>query len=349
VSDYVAAFDDSGGVESLANWSGAPIPGNHPLTTLSCVYIKRDVLPSFEADWNGLRGDIQKALNCPYPPPIHMRLMWGKDIARRSHRKLPNPYAQASFGQIKLWVRRAWEILSDVNQTPRNLAWHSANLNREIESAAQRRYFEHPEHLKEMLFLRRRSRGMYRKYHNMITSPLLVLLTQSLIYLNEQMMAAGNMDVACLVDPFGDSHGVDEAEVLETARSISRLQRITSIDRVEDSDLHPLCQAADLIGFTKFRLSMIEQGFMAKDIHLDEVLSGLNFKPFTSANVVHRIGRRYPNSMATALCIHFAVARNRIVECDPDFAERHIVDVDEFYRRAHQMPKGSAGVLILKD
>ncbi|HZJ08768.1 MAG TPA: hypothetical protein VFD39_03675 [Trueperaceae bacterium] len=57
---FVIAFDDSGGVEPLCDWSGKPIPGDHPITVLTGVFADRLVEDEFyaRAGAAGRAGDV---------------------------------------------------------------------------------------------------------------------------------------------------------------------------------------------------------------------------------------------------------------------------------------------------
>ena len=161
---------------------------------------------------------------------------------------------------------------------------------------------------------------------------------------------SGRNSAHILVDPFADSHGVDTAQVLETVRDVVELEFIESIERVENADDIALCQVADVIGFSLFRSEMGKRGHIGPDVDLDRIVNRQKPKPFNSANIEHIIGRKYPNLATIGLVIHYAMARNRVVEYDPKFAETYLISVEEFYRRAKtEESQRTGGILVLKD
>jgi DNA repair ATPase RecN len=184
---FVAAIDDSGGLEALVDWSGNLISGDQPITVLSMVFIRADRLEELNQKWNELRKSIQNELECNYLPAIHMRLMWGKNL-KKAHRRRENAYAQASFKQISSWIYRALEIAYEFNRE-KAFSFLTSHIDRRTRSQVLQRYLRNPKFRAEMLFIRENSYGkhktMYRKYHNIITSPLLPAMGSLLQHLNE--------------------------------------------------------------------------------------------------------------------------------------------------------------------
>ncbi len=333
MGEYLAAFDDSGGIEALNQWDGTPIAGDHPIVLLATAVIRKDLLTDFEADWNALRARIQVELGCDEPPPIHMRLMWGRDVARRKHRGKRNPYADATFEQKKEWVATAWSIMTHFTRIRYGMGFFSMSLVRADRAADLQRFITHPAHARELEVIKKRSRKIYRRYHIAITSPLLQLLTNSFPFLQEMMRAAGGRHVDVVVDPFNDAHGVDFAEVGEAIKRVSRLDQIDSVARTEGADDLPISQAADVYGFVKFRSELWNRGTIERDLHLVEIVEASRFADFSAANIPHRVRLRYPNWPAASQAIHYLIARNRVAEMDAAFADSVLVDVEAFYER----------------
>lgn len=350
MADYVAALDDSGGIEPLVKGDGSFIEGDNEFTVLSVVFIRSYKLEKFNQQWNQLRARIQSELKCEYLPPIHMRLMWGKDL-KKMHRKKPNPYVNASFEQIQGWVRAALEIIYGFHRDPKMLNYYTTGKQRKDLAAPQIKYFSNPVYRAEMEFIKAHSRGnrMYKHYHNRITSPLLILFTQLLPWLDESMRGT-HKTIALEVDQFSDSHGVDAVEVIETINSLGELSQIASVQKVTDPDETPLSQAADVVGYIDFRGRMISGGFIKHDDAMEEIVRPFDYKPFTKARLEHLIPRRHKDWQAKVLTIQYALARQQIVQDNPEFANTHMVTVAEFLQRAIEATsKGEGGVLILKD
>lgn len=352
-TDYVAAVDDSGGIEPLATWNGTPVAGDHPITVLATGVIKSSKLEEFEGRWNDLRLEIKKELACAQLPPIHMRLMWGKDL-KKTYRGGPNPYLGTDFEQIKRWYSKSLQIIYDLNREPRTIGFWTFVTKRIDEAARHTRYFQSPEFLAEMLFIRSHSRGkrfkkMYKGYHNRITSPLLPLFANGLPYLNEAMNVADKKTVRLLVDPFGDAHGVDAKDVYSAISTLNQLSQIVSVERVENADDQPICQAVDVVGFTSFRGKMAEFGYINHDVAMMQIYNRFPLKPFSTANLNHIVSRKYPDLASRQMTIHYAIAREHISTVDPTFAVQHMISIEEFYKRAKILAPEDIGVSVLKD
>lgn len=352
-TDYVAAVDDSGGIEALATWNGTPIPGDHPITVLATGVIKSSKLGELESRWNDLRLEIQRELGCAQLPPIHMRLMWGRNN-NKAYRGAPNPYAGVDFELIKTWYSKSWKIIYDISREPRTLGFWTFTAIRADEAKRHTRYFQTPEFMAEMLFIRSRSRGrrykkMYKGYHNRITSPLLPLFTTGLPYLNETMNVVGKKTVKLLADPFGEAHGVDAEDVYSAIATLNQLSQIVSVEKVENADNQPICQAVDVVGFSVFREKMAELGHIDLDVAMQEIRNRFPGKPFATANLNHIVSRKYPDLVGRQMTIHYAIAREHVATVDPAFATKYMISVETFYERTKALAPEDIGVSILND
>jgi hypothetical protein len=349
MKQFVIAFDDSGGVEALCRWDGTPIAGDHPITVLTGFFVDRTAQADFEAQWNAVRRESQEQLGWDTPPPVHMRLMWGRTLPPR-YRGQPNPYLGASFDDVHRWVSQYWAVVDEF--VKRRLAgWFSNTLQRPAAAEAQRRYLQHPEFGQEMRFIRARSRRLYRGYHRLTNSPLLMLYTRSLLYAAETARATGPasiMDV--LVDSFGDSHGIDAAETVAAMKAIASLDHIGTVERVADGDTSAPVQAADLIGFTRFRLEMAAGGYIQPDRVLAAIASRRDGISVTSANIPHKVRLRHGDLRFVAIPLHYALARAFVADRDPEFADEHLVGVAELRNRLHVvLANETVGVSVLTD
>lgn len=354
-TDYVAGIDDSGGNEALVRWNGDPIPGQHPITLTTAFFIRTRLLDSFNREWCDLQDDIQRELGCGGRPPIHMRIMWGKTLPPK-YRGDSNPYLDASFEQIQGWVKAALGIVRDFCARPKDANWQSHLRLRADMAKSQTSYLTDPRYQDELRFLRSSSRGelkkMYSIYHNRITSPLLPPLVTLITCLNEYMRIGGKKTMKLFVDPFPDSHGIDTKAVLEAMASIALLEYISEVQRIDDSDLHPVCQAADLIGFIQFRLLMHEHGHIDPDAPLFSLWEEASHRasPFSIKNAVELYANRVEDWSSRYLATHYAIARQAIHDRYPDFVDEHLVTVEEFLDRAREAhAEGSTGVRVLAD
>jgi hypothetical protein len=329
---YVAAFDDSGGNESLVKWDGSLIAGDHPLACVAVCYLRSDLVDDFECDWMALRARIQDELGLEAPPPIHMRLMWGKDCWSRKYRGEANPYRHATFEQIQEWVGEALAIMSRFSRIDRGFGRRAIHQHRHVAAERQTRYLVGSLGTEEMGIIKAKSRRLYRHYHRAITSPLLPLLSEALLSVNAAMHAVRAQSVSCLVDRFPHSKGIDEAEVVEAARDICGLTYVSELRRV-DADAHALTQAADVYGFTEFRRLMAHHKHIPWDEPMRSIVLDNPVAPFCTADIDHIIRRQLAWFEPRAVAIHYVLARRRIEELDPDLAAQ-MIDVGTFLERA---------------
>lgn len=354
MADYVAVIDDSGGVEPLIRWGGDFVSGDHPITCLMALVIEDNLLEEFDAKWLILREKIQTALNTSELPPIHLRLMYGRNLPPK-YRGKPNPYLNSNFDQIVDWISEGLEIIKDFNHQ-RKLAWVSASKSREIAAEPLKQYWNDPDLVAELHFLKHHSRGirknMGEKYLKKVASPLLPLLTEILLYLHEMMKVFGNKNVSLKVDPFSDAHGLDAKTTFETISTLCNLSNLTSIEVMRDGDELSISQAVDLLGFINFRFTMMQLKHIRNDRIVTELTQRYKMKPLFSANINHIISRKYRNISAITTTIHYAVARRVIEQIDVSFADEYLVSIEELKHRAEEFIKNgamNAGLSILKD
>lgn len=154
MASFCIAFDDSGGVEPLCDWKGEVIAGDHPITVLTGVYIRQDLIEEFDTRWNDLRFRIGQRLNCD-PPPIHLRLMWGKSLPR-TYRRSSNPYLWAGFEETKAWVREAVGIFREFVGRRAMGAIMRRSIRRQA-ATVQSNYLRDPRFQAELAFIRKRT------------------------------------------------------------------------------------------------------------------------------------------------------------------------------------------------
>lgn len=351
-ADYVVAIDDSGGIEPLVKWDGSLVLGDHPITIMAIAVLKRKRLEEFNAEWNGLRLEIQSELGCDMLPPIHMRIMWGKSL-KKAYRGALNPYYGSDFEQIKQWYTKALRIIYRFNRDKLGISFWTMSGIRAIDAVRHTTYFESSKFLAEMKFLRNASQGRYKKmyahYHKKITSPLLPMLTDSMLYLNQLMIIKGRRTLELLVDPFADSHGVDAVEVYEAINKLVGLSQIAKVERIANADELPVCQAADVIGYSVFRRTMIDKGYIASDPHMFDIFNRFPFKDATKTNLTFRLQGKRIRQNSLSMTILYALARQQIVEDNPEFADEHMISVETFLERVQQLQREDMGVSVLID
>jgi hypothetical protein len=107
---FIFGYDDSGGVEPLLKKDGTPQPGDHPYTLIATVGLNSDLKEEFDFRWTELRSKIGKEIGIDYLPPIHARLMLGKDRPH-AYREKPNPYFLTTHEQGVDWILEGFKIL----------------------------------------------------------------------------------------------------------------------------------------------------------------------------------------------------------------------------------------------
>lgn len=364
-ADYVVALDDSGGVEPLVKWGGKFKPGDHPITVMAFLFIKSNHLAEFEDRWIELRKEIQTYLECPDLPPIHLRLMYGRSLPVK-YRGKPNPYfvKKPPFEKLVEWLDKGMRILDTFSSRRRVLGTFTLSRSRISAYDSIGRYFAEPQFVAELQFLKENSKGkregMAQKYLNRMVSPLLPLMTEGILFIDEQMRLIGKKSAAVKIDRFAEAHGLDPRNVLNAIDQVSELKHISSIEVMSDSDEHQLSQAVDLVGYLNFRKLMGRDGHIDPDPVATALLNNRLTKHLPSPNLQREVQKRCskvtpfaPNShYAITVPIHYAVARGAVEAVDPDFAREYLVEVSEIKERAKELMKRTrvvAGLSMLKD
>lgn len=355
MTDYISAVDDSGGIEPLVKWGGTFVPGDHPITGITFALLRSDQLEIFNDQWSNLRQEIGTYLGTATPPPIHLRLMYGRKLPP-VYRQRPNPYVGTPFVKICEWIDKALGILQTMSLRPRTFTAFNLSMSREQAARSILTYFGEPALVAEMQYLKEESvqhrHGMAKRYLNKLASPLLPLFTNSVLFLDVMMQLLGNKTVSLHVDRFSDSHSLDALEVIDAVNRVSDLQHIRSIQITADGDDVPLAQAADLLGFINFRFDMAIAKHIQPDLALIDIVRKREPKKFITANIGHVVSRRYPRTESITRPIQYAVARKVIESVDGNFAQTHLISVLEMRERIWELMnlnESYPGVSILRD
>lgn len=348
---YIAAIDDSGSSEVAVDWSGVPVPGDSLFSGLAGIVVRQDLLDEFEGRWNHLRSKIARRLDTEALPPIHMRWMWGKHAADPDR----NPYGAASFREKQEWILEAVQLLQSLQRRPGQLGIVIAFQNRSEFSATQAKYFTDPQFLPEIRFLQQHNqkqhKKLYDRYHRQITSPIAYCLPEVLWKLNAAVAACGGTSVDVEFDHFAHARGIDTDEVLEATRHLAGFGLISSLNEIEVAyDASPLCQAADLIAWTTNRASTQraqeggpnDQPFIRIYDQVYRRLKTLDGGPFPQTAAL-------PSTDAHYLCVPYALARASVADKFPEFADQHLITVEEFHRRHVATTPTDTGISVLTD
>ena len=353
MADYIATIDDSGGIEPLVKWGGIYVPGDHPITCITSLLIRADLTDSFAQQWLELRQNIQRDLGCSYLPPIHMRLMYGRHKPPK-YRGKPNPYLGCDFEKVVEWLTRGVQIIESFRREPRGLYWNTIWETREASAQRILDYFSDPNLVKELDFLKahgKRSarRSFAERYLKKMSSPLLPLLSRQILQLDEFMRQLKEKTVELRLDPFAEASGMDAIEILGAVKRVIALPRISQISVMQDTDEVQLAQAVDLVGYVAFRTIMADQNYIERDLALQKIMQDNAIpRKFVAANVTHIVNRRLDKNPALGTSIHYAVARAAVEKIDSDFAQEHLLTVEEFYSSIAKSDRYKKGHSILK-
>jgi hypothetical protein len=356
MSKYIAAIDDSGGGEPLVTWNGKFVPGKHPISVLSVIFLNTKFQQEFEEKWLHIRKKIQRELKCEMLPPIHLRLMYGRTLPKE-YRGFPNPYLKAkNFDQIVGWIEDAYRLIWTFSKVRGAIGWMTFSMSRSDLAKGMLAYHSKPELRAELRFLKektrlRRGTDPAEKYHKKISSPLIPLMIDLLLYLNFAIDGWKSKSVDIIVDPFPDAHGFDTEEVLNCMRGIQQMNAITSIERTENADEVSLVQAADLLGFFFFREQLFAYRNQPSDPILKKIVSKYKF-------VVDKRRQKSEQKWQTARvdiapqtqAIHYLIAKQQLLEVNPEFVNEFMIDGEELTRRyLEATTNGSSGISFLKD
>jgi hypothetical protein len=339
---YVAAFDDSGGIEPLIGEFGRFKKGDHPIAAVAYFLLRKDLQEDFDTSWNALRSTIQQRLGCKQLPPIHLRLMYGRTLPDE-YRGGWNPYARpdkkpiADFAETCKWLSDAIEIIERFGRYKHAVHWQAYAIQRTEAAASLIRYFNAPASRAEMMFIRQHSEGlyknMYKRYHQKLTSVLLPRFVDLLGYLNEDMNIT-KASAELSIDRFKDSSGVDTKGILSTTNSVCQLQNIISMTRVSDADDTPICQAADLLAFLVFRTAMGKHSYIKADEAASTLMRQLNWASrLHNRNTEKYLALRNPSWSVYTHTVHYALARQEIEQSHPTFADEYLVTPSGFLQR----------------
>jgi len=233
---------------------------------LGAVRFSQSSIHEFVHDWTRLQAEIQHELRLPYLPAIHMRLMWGKDPARRplcykgkKKCKTRNPYRDSSAERTFEWTIKALKILNKYRKSSalliRALAIDVHEFANSFEDST----------IDEMNFLlkavgKKTAMPLLRVLHN----PYLVLLSDVLA---DIQVYENHKKIAVVVDNTSDIIGfeIDEKLIEEQTKKGANL---TFIGRVEalgfDANQFPLLQASDVVAF--FYRRMFEGDSLSRNL-----------------------------------------------------------------------------------
>jgi len=208
------------------------------------------------------------------------------------------------------------------------------------------RYYRDPVFHAEMAFLQRYDAKLYRGYHRLATSPLLRRYTEALFNGERLAAAVGRYTtLRVLVDSFHDAHGIDEEATVRTMLRVAGLRRFETVDRVRDADDHGVIQAADLIGYGKFRTELTARGAIRRDDALEAILGeDRRGQSVTRANLQHLVRRHHGDLGRSAIVLNYALARAFVEAHDSSFADLALISVEEF---AERFGDNALGVSVL--
>ena len=283
--------------------------------------------------------------------------MYGRQLPPQ-YRGEHNPYLKAqSFEQICGWIEDAYRLLWTFGRRSHALTWISEYRPREFLAQTLLRYLQDPQLRAELRFMKERGKGNKRtrnmadRYLKRIASPLLPIMLDVLLRLDGLMRELKGKHLDLLIDPFADSHGIDAEDIFDVMSTIDELRCIRSVRRVENADEVAIVQAADLVGFMRFRHELYQYRSQKPDPIIDTILKKYNFWQPDFIKIKRSYLEKRENFMDRAQAIHYLVAKRVIEDINPKFAEEFMVDPEELIKRIKNVrsDKNATGTSILKD
>ncbi|MBB5234107.1 DUF3800 domain-containing protein [Deinococcus budaensis] len=334
---YDLYIDDSGQAKSLVDWQGKPIddPKLRPFAVVAGVLVADARKPKLLADWLTLKARIRDELGLTYLPSIHMRLMWGRTLPPLEDRasKLPNPYLKASFQQICDWLEMAFELVhrhSTRGQHP--LVYFEANDNNHQRRLSDQTYFSHPVSLAERQNLWKHSKDMYRRFHNVVTNPMVGLLASVVFEANlyaRRVHGHGGQPLHVVFDRNPDAKGFD---LLDALQGIQRLGHLSKLGSIVESHTRQdvLLEVADFHAYWINRIKQLEYE-RRHDIHMD---GWLRLYDFNCCNCLHTLpAPRQADLVELKTMLHFDLGRAAMAAQDLAFVNAEVLTAQEFHTR----------------
>ena len=273
LSNYhnIVAIDEAGRVEPIIDVKKLmvrlPENSNDRFAVMGIVSIQQRDIERCREAWNELRRDIQKALNLHFLPSIHARLMWGKTLNPYRGANKENYYLRATHDQLEKWMIRALTIIKGMRMLRWRVAWK--NIDEFAESWMH--LFEIDEFINDMQYLKQQvGRKVLQKFFSAAASPLLHILSISVVYLQELFEQDPASTFGIVLDNTSDVAGYHLASPLEKLLSSDYSDRVSIVGTIGEVGVNyddfPLMQIADVLSF--FHRKMLNG-----DVHVKHLLT----------------------------------------------------------------------------
>lgn len=313
--------------------------------SVGTIIFNEIIYAEFTTDWLNLQLDIQKTLRLPHLPPIHMRLMWGKNPHKRpeyttKQRKMKNPYYGVDSNIILDWIIRAYEILENYN-----IRGHLVYAPYAEDVYEFIYYWEniidHPIIQGDYEILMRTSPKYLKEYLNIASSPLLDILIKRVTTINRYINRMKGT-IGLIIDDTHDKSGFSLSPGLLEQLADGRRQQIKVLGTPRNiglkADYLPMLQAADLVGYF-YRRALFDQ--FAKDIIEKYIRKPTKVGETTvirgRRNNVAKELRRHNQKIAIGLYQRYLFAYEHITRANPSskFAQL-LIEPDGFLDRANR-------------
>jgi hypothetical protein len=350
---FKIAIDESGGIEPVINLKTLQphINPDQPYSFVGAAILNGEMEEDFDNEWNALRGQIADELNLATLPPIHMRLMWGKQLPRR-HGSVPNPYLTANQEQIFSWVSQALEISHEFSFDRNGLRFLMAIQERKRNAKSLMRHYKHRDFAKEIKFLYERHGKAYQSYHNVATSPLIEGLGILIFEINH-FVHLHRSQGTIQIDNSQDAIGFDLLSAFQLFKERAMLSYIDGIQTLENAGLSfqdsPLTQLADVKTFLYNKhYTSNGQDRVVADFFSRWPLVSPTFNNVT-INYGEFLKKQGLDIGKNVMLIRYELARKRALTSAPFFDE-YLIDLEGFEQRTRNLSKTKLanGVSILK-
>lgn len=346
---YILALDDTGNSAPLMTPNLEPGDiGKHGPVGLGAFILREDHQDSFENDWYDLRCAIQKDLQLSAPPPIHLRLMYGRTMRKEARAGVPNPYYLSSqqevedrFPTLVHHLTKAAALVARYTRRRRIAAVHTQLSTRAHLIGRMHEHYGTGKAAKDLLQFKTRNRRAFNGFFRELTRPLLPPITTTWLFLDELVSDAGSSTAHVQFDKFAGTENLASEEAHRLMRDIGELDQLEPSVLCTDSDEDAMIQAADLGIYLGQR---VQQGDKtAKDILRHD------FRRLTTATLRVIMQRVHRRGTWRRTAMHYAAAWLAASTRAPNFVKEYLKTPQEVAAEFRAVGEQASFVSIFRE
>lgn len=260
INRYVVAVDDTGNNAPLLQRDLSPAkPQQQHISGIGALILREDQVDSFENEWHDMRCRLQQDLGLSMPPPIHLRLMYGRNLPKHVRGGQPNPYyidATTDAGRREIERRfpliierldEAAELFAKYTRRHK-AAGHIALIStRQVLVDRMHQAYSQPAARADLKRLRSENPRAFREFFHALTTPLLPRIASLWLTVNEAMEILKAESARFRFDRFTGTEHLSTTAAHDIMRNIGGLQKLEPNALCIDYDSDALLQAADLL------------------------------------------------------------------------------------------------------